>query len=437
MTYRIRPQACEKYIADILTTHNLYPKPLAEADAEVEPEVEVEVEPEAEVEAEAETCFETSEATPSSTTKIPKPKPKKVKKTKPKPLTAMEKEKVQQEVPTTTCPDLIFSNKYRIDTLKRFMRMYKLKQCGSKQVLQNRLYAFLLLSPRLYKLQAHVRGTIVRNHLALHGPAVLKRSKCNNLSDFVTLEETATIPMDQFFSFEDDNGFMYGYNVLSLYALMEREGYQVKNPYNRKSIDAVTLNRFFELLRLHQRRNMLSPAVAFIPPPIHIVDAAAAARIEARARRAEALELKLEQVSDEEDRYRIHEIVEQFNSELYPIADLERILGDLDAIEQLQFLQELKDIWLFRSELTDEVKEELNPMGGLMFPRTRHLQYLVNRNTNIMPILLSTVEKVIWSAADTEWSHLSEYFIIGALTLASDEAETLVPWIHDAVRYMS
>ena len=36
---------------------------------------------------------------------------------------------------------------------------------------------------------------------------------------------------------------------------------------------------------------------------------------------------------------------------------------------------------------------------------------------------------------DTEWSHLSEYFIIGALTLASAEARELVPWMYEAVRY--
>ena len=400
MTVRIRAHAYETYITNILTKHDMYPKVSEPTLLKKDSEQELN----------------------------PNEKPKKRKKEKVKVLTAIEKNKVQQEVPTAESPELIYSNNYRVETLKTFMKMYKLKQCGSKQELQNRLYGYLVLSPRLYKLQAYVRGLTIRNGLALHGPAVLKRNKCNNITDFVTLDDISLIPIKRFFSFADEDGFVYGYDILSLYSLMKRNDTcgQIKNPYNRKPLNVTTVNQYYKLLHYHKKRNELPNDIGYIPEQIYIPPP--------NPRRDELL-IRLNETRHEEPELRINRIVEQFNRDLYPLLDLERIISNLVPREQMSLLEELQDIWMFRSELTERIHQELNPLGGSMFPSRRQLEHLVNRNSSILSIMLTTLEKIIWGAMDTEWSHLSEYFIIGALTLASAEARELVPWMYEAVRY--
>ena len=41
--------------------------------------------------------------------------------------------------------------------------------------------------------------------------------------------------MSQFFSFKDDDGFIYGFDILSLWQLYEKSN-TIENPYNRQGV---------------------------------------------------------------------------------------------------------------------------------------------------------------------------------------------------------
>ena len=41
------------------------------------------------------------------------------------------------------------------------------------------------------------------------------RDKCNNSDDFLTVEDIKEIPYEYFYSFKDNDGFLYGFNILS------------------------------------------------------------------------------------------------------------------------------------------------------------------------------------------------------------------------------
>ena len=67
----------------------------------------------------------------------------------------------------------------------------------------------------------------------LHGPAFLKRGLCTNECDFLTMEEMKDMEATQFFSFKDADGFIYGFDIISLYNLILKSGKTIQNPYNR------------------------------------------------------------------------------------------------------------------------------------------------------------------------------------------------------------
>ena len=53
----------------------------------------------------------------------------------------------------------------------------------------------------------------------MHGPAYINRSLCTNQTDFFTMNDLKNIPINQFFSFKDQDGFIYGFNIISLYKI--------------------------------------------------------------------------------------------------------------------------------------------------------------------------------------------------------------------------
>ena len=78
------------------------------------------------------------------------------------------------------------------------------------------------------------RGYIRRKFNKLKGPAIYTK-KCVNETDFFTLDDLKTLSYEQFFSFTDKDGFIYGFDICSLYNMIDVEKCY-KNPYNRNTI---------------------------------------------------------------------------------------------------------------------------------------------------------------------------------------------------------
>ena len=86
------------------------------------------------------------------------------------------------------------------------------------------------LSYYAQKIQSNMRGKFVRTLNALKGPAC-KNRKCVNDTDFLMFEKVKNIPNNQFFSYKDNDGFVYGFNICSIYNLLfvetsEKKGFK-------------------------------------------------------------------------------------------------------------------------------------------------------------------------------------------------------------------
>jgi len=62
----------------------------------------------------------------------------------------------------------------------------------------------------------------MREYIKNAGPAfkMSQRSICKNDTDFATLEPLVEIPFNQFFSFIDDDGDVYGFDIISFNSLL-------------------------------------------------------------------------------------------------------------------------------------------------------------------------------------------------------------------------
>ena len=128
------------------------------------------------------------------------------------------------------------TEKYKMDELRKLCSQYKVSRAGNKEEITKRLYDYCKNSIMPLKIQKVVRGFFHRKLIRLRGPAFKKRNICTNETDFFTMDEMHEIPYEQFYSYKDMDGFIYGFNILSLHNLIVKEGDNTKNPYNRNSI---------------------------------------------------------------------------------------------------------------------------------------------------------------------------------------------------------
>ena len=149
--------------------------------------------------------------------------------------------------------DLIVTKNYKVAQLKKICKFYNLKVSGKKSQLISQLYSYLFLSKYALIIQKMIKGKLVRKWCAMHGPAYINRSLCTNQTDFFTMNELKNVPINQFFSFKDADGFIYGFNIISLYTLHQKaseNNEQALNPYNRNKLPKTLIKDFRDMIRI-------------------------------------------------------------------------------------------------------------------------------------------------------------------------------------------
>jgi len=312
-------------------------------------------------------------------------------------------------VPNEDSYHLIIKYSYTIKQLKTIAQNYKLKISGIRSELVNRIYIYLRLSHFIIKIQKLFRGFLPRRYYYYHGPALINRTLCTNNTDFISMEEIAMIPKSQFFRFKDEDGFIYGFDILSLYNLIQKSGKSmVKNPYNRNVIPEFVYKYIASILRI-----------------------------------SKILNIKIEiAIEDDKTSLSLQKIVELRSLELFQNIDY---LGNysncewflsLNRIELIRFMRELCDIWNFRTQLSSEIKRNICPPHGdpfrhfgLSYINNESDLYLVKKN------ILDVLEKFVNSGIDTDSKSLGCYYVLGALTLVNQNAALALPWLYQSFSY--
>lgn len=321
---------------------------------------------------------------------------------------------------------------YKLEDLKIFAKQRRLKITGKKQDLQYRLFGFYVLFPAAMKIQARVRGNYARKLMSLHGPAFKNRSLCVNTTDFYLLEELTNIPFHYFFSYRENNGFVYGFHIVSFYHLIKEQPSSALNPYTREHIDPNVIRDFYTLYIHLRQRECLKNSDSELPPLS--VDAIASQQINLiQHQRRERLQQRLLETSRQTYDVRIRNILSNFDSGgHYSIARLVEIFCNLTSSQQIDYLVSLETIWRFRSGLSERVRSQLNILNQRIFYAEDLLRRLSeNRQRSLMHYMLRSIEMIYWFTHGTRLAHVSEYFILGALTMISREAGDMLPVIRE------
>lgn len=315
-----------------------------------------------------------------------------------------------ESIPNFNEYELLLKYNYNIKQLKQIAKEHKLKITGNKQQLVSRIYSYLYLSNLVIRVQKRIRGCLQRKYDNIHGPAFKNRSLCTNNFDFLSMDELTTIPNEQFFSFKDDDGFIYGFDILSLHNLIYKCNGAVKNPFNQQALTSKVIENFRSLLRLSRVLN------------INI----------------------LTELSDV-----TKEVSDKKSVELRALTLFQNIdaLGNysnaqwfltLNRNQLIKFVRELVDIWQYRANLSNDVKRAICPPSGNPFQRLPNyniLQTLENLD-DVRKIILEILEKFVNTGIDKDNKCLGAYYVLGAITLVNNDAATSLPWLFEAAYHM-
>ena len=125
------------------------------------------------------------------------------------------------EIPPFSSHNTFLTKTYTVPQLKEICKFYKLKVTGNKQVLINKIYHYLYFSSYAVVIQKVWRKNLFKTYNKLRGPAKFNRTLCVNETDFSSMEPLKEIPFNQFFSYTDVDGKIYGFDIVSLYNLLD------------------------------------------------------------------------------------------------------------------------------------------------------------------------------------------------------------------------
>jgi hypothetical protein len=293
---------------------------------------------------------------------------------------------------------------YTLSQLRAIARHYKLPVSGNKDKLTERIDEHLRRSVYSTRIQRVFRGCLQRRYNKTHGPAFRNRSLCNNATDFYSMDNIDDIPLAQFFSYEDEDGFIYGFDLLSLYNLILTGGRNAQNPYNRRPLPGTITGAIRHKIRLS---HVLGIAVDTVIDTSSFISA---------QKRHELRVLSLFQEIDSLGNYT--------DASWFAV---------LDKRQMVKYLSELVDIWTYRAQLPVETKLQICPPNGDPFRNTN-----VNMASNLSAeslqrFVLSAMECLVKNGVDRDSRALGAYYVLAALTLVSLEAAEAMPWLYHSV----
>jgi len=313
-------------------------------------------------------------------------------------------------IPTIQSYNDITRYNYSLPQLKIIAKEYKLKLSGNKPQLVLRIFSYLYFSSCIIKIQKMFRGLIVKKYKSLHGPACINRKICTNTDDFVTMEPIEEINFHQFLSYKDIDGFIYGFDIISLHNLFlkSKDIESVRNPYNRNLIPQAVIKTIKSVVRLSR--------ILKIKINLHYEDDTQNLSME------KALELRALQLFQHID------VLGNYSNYQWFLS--------LNRNQIVKFVKELNDIWNYRAQLSNEVKRNICPPHGDPF-RNLSIQYLHTEAElfNVKKLVLELMEKFVNSGINNDSKSLGAYYILGALTLVNTEAATSLPWLFQSFEH--
>lgn len=294
---------------------------------------------------------------------------------------------------------------YNVKQLKSMCKHYKLKVSGNKNELKKRISRFFIHSINAIKIQKYLRRYIVQTFIKTHGPALFDRTICVNTTDFYSLDELSEIPFNQFYSFKDNDNFIYGFDIRSIYNLYNFNQDETINPYNRKPFPK---NMWKDLRKMYKFSN-------FLKIPIDI-----------------ALENNDDELNPEQLLNSKFLTLFQNIDQLGFYTDINWLLN-LNRAQKINYIRQLYDIWIYRAQLSNEAKLKICPGSGNPFINQPLSTIHVRNEFEIKTSIYEIIEHLVTRGIEQSDRWMGASYCLTALTLVSHQAAQALPWLYESV----
>lgn len=231
---------------------------------------------------------------------------------------------------------------------------------------------------------------------------------CTNDTDFYTLNNLSDIPHYQFIGFTNKKGFTYGFDIISLLELVKSsKNTDILNPYNREIIP-----REF----ICQVKNKMSLCKILGYPITNNIH--------------NSLDYFNEQQLQQQKIISIFHFIDEAG--YYTNSDW---FKNLDKNLLIKFILDLYDIWSYRLQLTDDIKNKIctiyngNPFHNI----PTFLNIETKSFSEIREIAMNIIVNMTQFSISNEFTFNGCAYCLMALTLVSSDAANALPVLFNSV----
>jgi hypothetical protein len=270
------------------------------------------------------------------------------------------------------------------------------------------------------------------------------------------MEPLAEIPHENFFSYSDNQSFTYGFNIASLVQSIKPKGtgYLLVNPYNREKLDdklVVTIltlykicflifprfkeeNELYERFQvanmnhqLNQHISRYQPAALFTDGYNPILNQGYMQVPENRTRYQRLRDIRIKS---------IHQRINDLFMEIDQLGNYTQSVWftNLDRGEYIRMYRILYDIWHYRGQLSNDVRNNICPFHE---PFSRIFNRPMYHNNISLDLArtscLIVIENMVYSGIDDDHRKLGAFHALSALTLVSPAARASLPWLYESL----
>jgi hypothetical protein len=250
----------------------------------------------------------------------------------------------------------------------------------------------------ILKIQSQFRMLMTKYYLKLCGPGFYNRDKLTNDTDFLTCDTYKEVPYYYFFSYRDNDSFIYYFDIRSFKKLVSKPN--ARNPYNRKFIPRrviLTMNKRIKYLKSKK----ISLNIEDDPIP--------------------------DKNSPEGVKRTINDIFIELSANGYNVQ--EEWFNSLTLHKYKLLYRNLEDIWNFRSELTLESKRKIVPPNGILFTTKPNSIISINDSFILKKFIVNDTYKLIMSGENIEDRKTGMMYFIIALSEVNPNCLLANPWV--------
>lgn len=326
-------------------------------------------------------------------------------------------------------------NSFKLPEIKEIICTYGLKRTGTKKTHIANIISLFNKNLCASRIQRVTRGYFVRLCMILHGPAIKDCSLCVNQTDFYTLEPLDELDKEFIYSYRDDKGFIYGFNVNSLVTMIRNQGKTIHNPYNRELMDIQKVRDIINLFKLiaivypTNYLNMKDDAIQTnVMNPIYNIFPSAAYQPRTTI---------LSHITNIRNK--------PFDNRLQDVFIEIDLLGNytqswwfsrLEKIDYFRFYQYIHYIWYISGTLSYQIKREICPFFdpfAHLLQNTYHPSLIDSTTAESREYCLSIIENFVYGGIDIEYRKIGILHILSALTMVSLPAREHMEWLYESL----